>query len=318
MRPGDPSGYGRLIMQGDQLVAIREERDASEEERKIGFVNGGIMGLAGETALSILDAIEDRNDQKEFYLTDAVEIAHKRGLKVAAVEIAAEDVFGINDRAQLAEAERLFQEKRRAEAMAAGATLDRTGHGVLRARHEARAAMSPSSRTSCSGRASRVADNVTIRAFSHIEGASIASGAIVGPFARLRPGAKIGENAHIGNFVEIKAADVEEGAKINHLAYIGDARVGAKTNIGAGTITCNYDGVNKHQTDIGKNAFIGSNSVAGRAGHDRRRRLCRLRERHHRGRCRRRDLPSAAPGRSTSRAGRRQKLARRNSVPSDR
>jgi bifunctional UDP-N-acetylglucosamine pyrophosphorylase / glucosamine-1-phosphate N-acetyltransferase len=259
MRPGDPFGYGRLIMQGDQLVAIREHRDATEDERKIGFVNGGIMGLAGETALSILDAIEDRNDQKEFYLTDAAEIAHKRGLKVTAVEIAAEDVLGINDRAQLAEAEQLFQEKRRAEAMAAGATL--VAPDTVFFAHDTKLGRDVTIEPNVVfGPGVSVADNVTIRAFSHIEGASIASGAIVGPFARLRPGAKIGENAHIGNFVEIKAADVEEGAKINHHAYIGDARVGAKSNIGAGTIICNYDGVNKHKTDIGKNTFIGSNS----------------------------------------------------------
>ena len=152
-----------------------------------------------------------------------------------------------------------------------------------------------------------VADDVTIRAFSHIEGATIASGAIIGPFARLRPGAEIGEGAHIGNFVEIKAADVEEGAKINHLTYIGDARVGAKANIGAGTITCNYDGVNKHRTDIGSERLHRLELVAGRAGHDRRRRLCRLRQRHHRGRRgRRARLRPRAAGR-TSRAGRRRK-----------
>jgi len=260
MRPDNPHGYGRLIMQGDQLTAIREERDASAAERKIGFVNGGLMGLAGETALSILDAIENKNDQKEFYLTDAAEIAHRRGLKVAAIEIPADDVIGINDRAQLAGAERMFQMKRRVEAMKEGATLiapdtvffahDTTlGQDVV---IEPNVVFGPGV---------TVADNVTIRAFSHIEGASISPGAIIGPFARLRPGAKIGENAHIGNFVEIKAADVEEGAKINHLAYIGDARVGAKSNIGAGAITCNYSGVSKYKTDIGRNAFIGSNSA---------------------------------------------------------
>jgi bifunctional UDP-N-acetylglucosamine pyrophosphorylase/glucosamine-1-phosphate N-acetyltransferase len=259
MRPADPFGYGRLIMAGDQLVAIREQRDASEAERRIGFVNGGIMGLDGETALSILDAIEDKNDQKEFYLTDAAEIAHKRGLKVAAVEIGTEDVLGINDRAQLAEAERLFQEKRRAEAMAAGATL--IAPETVFFAHDTKLGSDVTIEPNVVfGPGVTVADNVTIRAFSHIEGATIASGAIIGPFARLRPGAKIGEGAHIGNFVEIKAADVEEGAKINHLTYVGDARVGAKSNIGAGTITCNYDGVNKHKTDIGKGAFIGSNS----------------------------------------------------------
>ena len=260
MRPAAPFGYGRLIMEGDQLVSIREERDASSEERKIGFVNGGIMGLAGETAPSILDAIEDKNDQKEFYLTDAAEIAHKRGLRVTAIEIATEDVLGINDRAQLAEAERLFQEKRRGEAMAAGATL--VAPETVFFAHDTKLGADVTIEPNVVfGPGVTVSDNVTIRSFSHIEGATIASGAIVGPFARLRPGAKIGEGAHIGNFVEIKAADVEEGAKINHLTYIGDARIGAKANIGAGTITCNYDGANKHKTDIGKSAFIGSNSA---------------------------------------------------------
>jgi bifunctional UDP-N-acetylglucosamine pyrophosphorylase/glucosamine-1-phosphate N-acetyltransferase len=260
MRPTDPFGYGRLIMERDQLVAIREQRDASAEERKIGFVNGGIMGLAGATALSILDAIENRNDQKEFYLTDAAEIAHKRGLKVAAVEIATEDVLGINDRAQLAEAERLFQDKRRAEAMAGGATL--VAPDTVFFAHDTKLGSDVTIEPNVVfGPGVVVEDNVTVRAFSHIEGATIASGAIIGPFARLRPGARIGEGAHIGNFVEIKAADVEEGAKINHLTYIGDARIGARSNIGAGTITCNYDGVNKHKTDIGKGAFIGSNSA---------------------------------------------------------
>ena len=219
------------------------------------------MALAGETALEILDAIEDKNDQKEFYLTDAVEIANARGLKAVAVEISAAEVFGINDRAQLAEAERLFQEQRRAEAMRNGATLiapetvffahdTEIGSDVT---IEPNVVFGPR-RQRCPT-TSPSAPSATSRARRY------RPGAIIGPFARLRPGARIGENAHIGNFVEIKAADVEEGAKINHLAYIGDARVGAKSNIGAGTITCNYDGVHKHKTDIGKNAFIGSNSA---------------------------------------------------------
>ncbi len=260
MRPADPTGYGRLVMEGDRLLAIREERDASEVERKIQFCNGGMMGLSGATALSILEAITPENDQKEFYLTDAPEIANRQGLKAIAVEVAADDVRGINDRAQLAEAENLFQRRRRAEAQANGATLiapetvffshdTRLGRDVV---VEPNVVFGPGV---------TVADDVTIRAFSHIEGASIAAGAIVGPFARLRPGAEIGEGAHIGNFVEIKAAEIEPGAKINHLAYIGDAHVGAKSNIGAGTITCNYDGVHKHLTEIGKGAFIGSNSA---------------------------------------------------------
>jgi bifunctional UDP-N-acetylglucosamine pyrophosphorylase/glucosamine-1-phosphate N-acetyltransferase len=260
MVPSNPTGYGRLIMEGGQLVAIREEKDASDAERAITFVNGGIMGLSGATALEILDSIGSDNAQREFYLTDAVAITNRRGLQVSAIEISADEVFGINDRIQLAEAERLFQSRRRREAMAGGATLvapdtvffahdTQIGRDVL---------LEPNV---VFGPGVSVADGVTIRGFSHIEGARIASGAIVGPFARLRPGANIAADVHIGNFVEVKQADVEEGAKINHLTYIGDARVGAKSNIGAGAITGNYDGVRKHRTDIGRNAFIGSNSV---------------------------------------------------------
>jgi len=259
MRPADPSGYGRLIEQGGKLVAIREERDASAGERGIGFVNGGIMGIAGSAALDILDAIGDGNDQHEFYLTDAVAIAAGRGLDVAAIEIPAEEVFGINDRAQLAEAEQKFQERRRAEAMAAGATLIAPETVFLA--HDTKLGRDVVVEPNVVfGPGVTVADGVTIRAFSHIEGAHIASGALVGPYARLRPGAEIGKDAHIGNFVEIKQADVGEGAKINHLSYVGDASVGAGANIGAGTITCNYDGFLKSRTDIGARAFVGSNS----------------------------------------------------------
>jgi bifunctional UDP-N-acetylglucosamine pyrophosphorylase/glucosamine-1-phosphate N-acetyltransferase len=260
MYPKDPSEYGRLILEGEQLVAIREHANASEEERKIGYCNGGVMALAQDSALSINDEIKRNTRKNEYLLTDAVAIANSRGLKVTADEIPEEDVLGINDRAQLAAAEQLFQERRRAEAMAGDATLvapetvffaydTQLGRDLL---IEPNVVFGPGV---------SVADNVTIRAFSHIEGARIAAGAIVGPFARLRPGAVIGEGAHIGNFVEIKAADVEEGAKINHLTYVGDARVGAKANVGAGTITCNYDGFAKHRTEIGKGAFIGSNSA---------------------------------------------------------
>ena len=259
MVPPDPHGYGRLIVEHGQLVAIREERDASEAERAIHFVNGGIMALAGAHALSILEEIGDDNAQNEFYLTDAVAIANRRGLKVTALEVGADEVFGINDRAQLAEAERHFQHRRRARAMAEGAGLlapetvffahdTELGRDVTIEPHVV------------FGPGVRVGDDVVIRAFSHLEGATIAAGAFVGPFARLRPGAEIGPGAHIGNFVEVKQANVEEGAKVNHLTYIGDARVGAKANIGAGTITCNYDGFAKYRTEIGERAFIGSNS----------------------------------------------------------
>lgn len=258
-RPDDPTGYGRLIMEGDQVVAIREHRDASEAERAIGFCNGGLMALAGATALDLLDAIADDNDQGEFYLTDAVEIAHQRGLKVAATEIAADEALGINDRAQLAGAEHLFQERRRVAFMAEGVTLVAPetvvfAHDTILGRD---VVVEPNV---VFGPGVKIADDVIIRAFSHIEGASVSPGAIIGPFARLRPGALIGERAHIGNFVEVKQAEIGAGAKANHLAYIGDAGVGAGSNIGAGTITCNYDGANKFRTEIGEGTFIGSNS----------------------------------------------------------
>ena len=259
MRPADPAGYGRLIEENGRLLAIREERDASEAERAIGFVNGGIMALSGATALELLDEIGDDNDQREFYLTDVVAIAEERRLKVVAVEVDADEVFGINDRAQLAEAERMFQARRRTEAMLAGATL--TAPETVFFSHDTEIGRDVVVEPNVVfGPGVSVADNVTIRAFSHIEGANIAPGAIIGPFARLRPGAEIGAGAHIGNFVEIKAARIGEGAKANHLAYVGDASVGAKSNIGAGTITCNYDGFLKHRTEIGERAFIGSNS----------------------------------------------------------
>jgi bifunctional UDP-N-acetylglucosamine pyrophosphorylase/glucosamine-1-phosphate N-acetyltransferase len=259
MRPENPHGYGRLIERNGSLIAIREDRDASEAERSIGFVNGGVMGLSGAVALDILDTIGNSNDQGEFYLTDAVRIAHDRGLETAAVEIPSRDVFGINDRAQLAEAERQFQTRRRTEAMRDGATLIDPetvffSHDTALGRD---VVVEPNV---VFGPGVAIADGVTIRAFSHIEGAHIEAGALIGPFARLRPGAEIGGEAHIGNFVEIKQAAIGPGAKINHLSYVGDATVGAKANIGAGTITCNYDGFLKSRTEIGERAFIGSNS----------------------------------------------------------
>jgi bifunctional UDP-N-acetylglucosamine pyrophosphorylase / glucosamine-1-phosphate N-acetyltransferase len=260
MRPDDPHGYGRLIESDGKLVAIREERDASDAERRIAFVNGGVMGLAGPAALQILDAIGDENDQNEFYLTDSVAVAFGDGQKVVAVEVAAEDVFGINDRAQLAEAERRFQARRRIEVMLGGATLIAPdtvffSHDTILGRD---VVVEPNVTF---GPGVSIGDGVVIRAFSHIEGAHVAAGALIGPFARLRPGADIGKDAHIGNFVEIKQAEVGEGAKINHLSYVGDASVGAQANIGAGTITCNYDGFLKQRTEIGARAFVGSNSA---------------------------------------------------------
>lgn len=258
-RPKDPTGYGRLVMKGDELLAIVEDKDATPEEREITLCNGGLMALAGSTALKILDRIGNDNAKGEYYLTDAVAIARDIGLKATVIEADEDDVRGINTKAQLAEAEAVLQQRLRAAAMEAGVTLIAPETVFL------------SSDTTFGkdvtvepnvvfGPGVTVEDGATIRSFSHLEGAVVGKGARVGPFARLRPGAKLGQDVHIGNFVEVKAATLEDGAKANHLAYIGDARVGAKANIGAGTITCNYDGVNKHVTDIGAGAFIGTNS----------------------------------------------------------
>jgi bifunctional UDP-N-acetylglucosamine pyrophosphorylase/glucosamine-1-phosphate N-acetyltransferase len=260
MRPTHTHGFGRIVEEGGNVIAIREERDASEAELAIPLCNGGLMALAGGEALKLLDAIGCDNAQKQYYLTDAVEIAVARGLAVRAVEVGVEEVFGVNDRAQLAEAERLFQTRQRNAAMREGATLiaPETVHFAHDTKLGRDVLVEPNV---VFGSGVTISDGVTIRAFSHIDGATVASGAIVGPFARLRPGARIGEGAHIGNFVEIKEALIEEGAKINHLSYVGDSRVGARANVGAGTITCNYDGEKKHRTDIGAGAFIGSNSA---------------------------------------------------------
>ncbi|GLS19014.1 bifunctional protein GlmU [Labrys miyagiensis] len=256
----NPSGYGRLIVEDGALTRIVEEKDATPDQKAIGFCNGGLMALRGETSLALLDAIGNANAKGEYYLTDAAEIAHQRGLKAVARPIAEEEVHGVNDRVQLAQAEAMMQARLRAAAMKDGVTLIAPetvffsydtviGNDVL---------VEPN----CwFGPGVKIESGAVIHAFSHLEGARVAGGASVGPFARLRPGADLGRDVKVGNFVEIKAAQVEQGAKISHLSYIGDARVGAEANIGAGTITCNYDGYLKHKTDIGAGAFIGSNSA---------------------------------------------------------
>lgn len=258
-RTDRPTGYGRLLMEGGRLAAIREEKDATEAERAVTFCNAGIMGFRGAVMLGLLDAIGNANAKGEYYLTDAVEIATRRGLRVEAVEGAADEVLGVNDRAQLAEAERQFQERRRRAALLAGVTL--TAPETVFFSHDTELGRDVVVEPNVVfGPGVAVASGARIRAFSHLEGARVAEGAIVGPYARLRPGADIGPDAHIGNFVEVKNAVIEAGAKANHLTYIGDARVGAKANVGAGTITCNYDGFGKYRTEIGAGAFIGSNS----------------------------------------------------------
>jgi bifunctional UDP-N-acetylglucosamine pyrophosphorylase/glucosamine-1-phosphate N-acetyltransferase len=259
-RPADPTGYGRLVVAGGKLLAIREERDASDAERAITLCNGGLMALDGRFALDILQRIGDHNSKREFYLSDAVEIARNRGLDAVALETEEDEVRGINTRAQLAQAEGVLQQRLRAAAMEAGATMvapetvflaadTKLGRDVVVEPHVV------------FGPGVVVEDGAVIRSFSHLEGAHVGKGARVGPFARLRPGTRLGEKTRIGNFVEVKAAVIEAGAKAPHLSYIGDARVGENANIGAGTITCNYDGADKHHTDIGKDAFIGSNSA---------------------------------------------------------
>ncbi|MPZ59525.1 MAG: bifunctional UDP-N-acetylglucosamine diphosphorylase/glucosamine-1-phosphate N-acetyltransferase GlmU [Rhizobiales bacterium] len=259
-RPKDPAGYGRLVVHGHDLVAVREEKDATQAERAIGLCNAGLIAFSGRHALAILDRIGNANAKREFYLTDAVEIARTMGHTVAAIEAEEEgEVRGINTKAQLAGAEAELQQRLRAAALEAGVTMiaPETVHLAADTKLGAEVEIEP---YVVFGPGVIVDDGAVIRSFSRLEGAHVGPGAIVGPFARLRPGALIGAGAHIGNFVEVKEAIIEAGAKANHLAYIGDARVGEGANLGAGTITCNYDGRDKHRTDIGKGAFIGSNS----------------------------------------------------------
>jgi len=258
-RTPNPTGYGRLIEKGGKLVAIREEKDCSEAERTINFCNGGLMAVAGKQALKLLDAVGNKNAKGEYYLTDIVEIASGQGLGVVATEASFENALGINNRAELAQAEGIWQTRRRREAMLSGVTLiaPETVYFSHDTEIGADTIVEPNVWFGLGvtiGTASR------IHAFSHFEGATIASNCEVGPFARLRPGADLRNKAKVGNFCEVKKATIEEGAKVNHLTYIGDARVGPGANIGAGTITCNYDGYSKFFTDIGEGAFIGSNS----------------------------------------------------------
>lgn len=256
----DPSGYGRLLLHDGMLEAIVEHKDATLEQRAISFCNAGLMALDGGHALGLLEAIGNDNAQSEYYLPDAVALARGRGFVARAIAAPESEVQGVNDRVQLAAAEAEFQRRKRRAVMAAGATLIAPetvffshdtiiGRDVLIEPHVV------------FGPGVIVADGAVIHAFSHLEGAEVGPQASVGPYARLRPGARLGDKAKVGNFVEIKAADIGAGAKVSHLTYIGDASVGAEANIGAGTITCNYDGFFKYRTTIGEGAFVGSNSA---------------------------------------------------------
>ncbi|MCG6856679.1 MAG: bifunctional UDP-N-acetylglucosamine diphosphorylase/glucosamine-1-phosphate N-acetyltransferase GlmU, partial [Salaquimonas sp.] len=259
-RTHEPAGYGRLIEDNGELLAIREHNDASETERLITFCNGGIMGFAGAHAMEMLEAIGDDNKKGEYYLSDLVEIARARELKTVALEAEEEEILGINTRAELARAESIWQARRRREIMLSGVTM--TAPETVFLFHDTE--IGPDSVIEPDvvfGPGVHLEGDVHVRAFSHLEGCRIAPGVTIGPFARLRPGTQMAVGSKVGNFCELKNAQVEAGAKVNHLSYIGDARVGAKANIGAGTITCNYDGVNKFHTDIGAGTFIGSNSA---------------------------------------------------------
>jgi len=261
MRPVDPSPYGRFVLAADgALERIVEAADASPEEQAIGLVNGGIMVIEARRLDDFLDGLRSDNAKGEFYLTDIVAIARRKGLSCRAVELPAEELLGINTRAELAEAEAAMQRRLRRAAMEAGVTLVAPETVFLSADTQLACDVVIEPNVTF-GPGVTVGSGARIRSFSHLEGATVGAGAIVGPFARLRPGAILEEEVHVGNFVEVKAARLGARAKANHLSYIGDSEVGARTNIGAGAITCNYDGFNKFRTIIGEGAFIGSNTA---------------------------------------------------------
>ena len=255
----DPTGYGRLLVDGDQLTAIREQADASPAERTITLCNAGVMAFDGRRALEIIEKIGNANLKREFYLTDAVEVVRGLGLQATVIETSEDEVRGINTKAQLAEAEQVMQARLRKAALDAGVTMiaPETVYLAADTTFGNDVTIEP---FVVVGPGVTIADGAVIHAFSHIVQASIGKNASVGPYARLRPGTSLGEGARIGNFVEAKAATLDAGVKVNHLTYIGDTHIGAGANIGAGTITCNYDGYNKHRTTIGAGAFVGSNS----------------------------------------------------------
>ncbi len=255
-----PGGYGRLVMQNDVLKEIVEAADASETQRAISFCNSGVVCASAKTLFLLLDSVAKQNTGGEVYLTDIVKIANSRGLACTAITCAESETLGVNTRADLAKAEAAFQSGARAEAMQNGVTMT-SPETVFLALDTVLGRDVTIEPNVFFGPGVTVENNVEIRANSHLEGCHISNGAIIGPFARLRLGAEIGGNARVGNFVEIKASQIDQDAKIGHLAYVGDAHIGAETNIGAGVIFCNYDGVSKHKSVIGKGAFIGSNTA---------------------------------------------------------
>ncbi|WP_208347577.1 bifunctional UDP-N-acetylglucosamine diphosphorylase/glucosamine-1-phosphate N-acetyltransferase GlmU [Pseudaestuariivita rosea] len=256
----DPGRYGRLVMTGDVLEKIVEYKDASEAERAITLCNSGVVAADAQTLFDLLDAVSNDNAAGEYYLTDVPGIARARGLTATVVTCDEAETLGIDTRAALAQAEGIFQTRARTEALDNGVTLQ-APDTVIFAHDTVIGRDTVIEPNVVFGPGVTVESGARVRAFSHLEGCHISRGAIVGPYARLRPGAELAEDVRIGNFVEVKNATLATGAKVNHLSYIGDATIGAGTNVGAGTITCNYDGVMKHHTTIGERAFIGSNTM---------------------------------------------------------
>ena len=256
----DPGRYGRLIMEGEHLKKIVEFKDASDEERQITLCNSGVICARSAVLFDLIAAVGNDNASGEYYLTDIVEIAQRKGLNATSVTCDESETLGVNSRVQLAEADAIFQNKARIALMEAGVTLHAPDTVYLS--HDTHIGPDTIIEPNVVFGASVTVENgANIRAFSHLEGCHVSRGATVGPYARLRPGTELAEFTRVGNFVEIKNAVIDEGAKVNHLSYVGDAHVGARANIGAGTITCNYDGVMKHHTEIGEDSFIGSNTL---------------------------------------------------------
>lgn len=256
----DPARYGRLVMDGDVLTRIVEFKDADAAERAITFCNSGVVMARTATLFELIAGVGSENAQGEYYLTDIVEIARQKGLSATAIACDEAETLGVNSRADLAAAEAAFQARARSDALDNGVTMPAPDtvhfcHDTVIGRDcviEQNVVFGPQV---------TVETGAHIRAFSHLEGCHVSRGATVGPYARLRPGTELAENVRIGNFCEIKNAVIDEGAKVNHLSYVGDASIGAQSNIGAGTVTCNYDGVMKHRTEIGKRVFIGSDTM---------------------------------------------------------
>ncbi|MAC77467.1 MAG: bifunctional N-acetylglucosamine-1-phosphate uridyltransferase/glucosamine-1-phosphate acetyltransferase [Rhodobacteraceae bacterium] len=256
----EPGRYGRLKMDGDTLTAIVEFKDATEDERAITLCNSGVMACDAGLLFDLLDKVSNDNASGEYYLTDIVELSRAAGHSATVVICPQDETLGVDSRAGLARAEALFQARARADLLDLGVTL--TAPETVFLAHDTYIGRDVIIEPNVVfGPGVTIETGATIRAFSHLEGCHVSRGALVGPYTRLRPGAELAEDTHVGNFVEIKNAFIAEGAKVNHLSYIGDASVGEKTNIGAGTITCNYDGFLKHHTEIGAGAFIGSNTM---------------------------------------------------------